>query len=80
VSIAAGTDNTFAITNSGKAYAWGFSGTFQTGLGTDDDVEIPTHVDNTAVRGKKLLVASAGGQFSLLGARFEEPAVNGTAH
>ncbi|KUI53484.1 Protein pim1 [Cytospora mali] len=67
VSVACGTDNSFAITEDGKAYSWGFSANYQTGQGeTEDDVEVPTLIDNTAVRDKKLVYAGAGGQFSVL--------------
>lgn len=66
-SVAAGTDNCFAITRDGKAYSWGFSANYQTGQGEqDDDVEVPTLIDNSAVHDRKLLSAGAGGQFSVL--------------
>jgi regulator of chromosome condensation len=68
VSVSAGIANSFAITDDGKAYSWGFSANYQTGQGTDDDIEVPTLVDNTAVRGKKIVFAGAGGQFSILAA------------
>jgi regulator of chromosome condensation len=64
--VSAGTDNSFAVTTDGKAYSWGFSANYQTGQGTDDDVEAPTLIDNTAVRGKQLVWAGAGGQFSIV--------------
>jgi len=76
----AGSDHCIAVDKGGKAYAWGFSTTYQTGLGTDDDVEVATQIDNTAVRGKKLVWAGAGGQFSVIaGIAGEEttPKVNG---
>ncbi|XXG98634.1 hypothetical protein Hte_004960 [Hypoxylon texense] len=63
---AVGTDTTIAITPGGQAYSWGFSENYQTGLGTSDDVEIPTLIDNSAVRGEKLVWAGAGGQYSML--------------
>ncbi|EFX00743.1 ran exchange factor prp20 [Grosmannia clavigera kw1407] len=66
VHVNAGTDNSFALTEDGKVYSWGFSGTYQTGQGTTEDIETPTLIDNTAVREKKIVHASAGGQFSLL--------------
>ncbi|KAK7747479.1 hypothetical protein SLS53_001734 [Cytospora paraplurivora] len=67
VSVACGTDNSFAVTEDGKAYSWGFSANYQTGQGeTEDDIEVPTLIDNTAVRGKKIVFAGAGGQFSVL--------------
>ena len=64
--MAAGTDNSFALTDDGKVYSWGFSANYQTGQGTSDDIEIPTLIDNTAVREKELVYAGAGGQFSIL--------------
>lgn len=78
VSVAAGTDNNFAITKDGKAYSWGFSSNYQTGQGTIDDIHTPTVIDNTAVRGKKLISAGAGGQYSVLtGIAEDVPKVNG---
>ncbi|CAK7238355.1 hypothetical protein SEUCBS140593_010583 [Sporothrix eucalyptigena] len=65
-NVNAGTDNTFALTSDGKVYSWGFSGNYQTGQGTTDDIELPTLIDNTAVRDKKLVFAGAGGQFSIV--------------
>ncbi|KAL1888042.1 hypothetical protein Sste5346_009840 [Sporothrix stenoceras] len=67
-AVNAGTDNSFALTRDGKVYSWGFSGNYQTGQGTTDDIETPTLIDNTAVREKKLVFAGAGGQFSILAA------------
>ncbi|OTB08950.1 hypothetical protein M426DRAFT_316243 [Hypoxylon sp. CI-4A] len=64
--VAASSDTTIAITPDGKAYSWGFSENYQTGLGTTDDVEIPTSIDNSAVREEKLVWAGIGGQYSML--------------
>lgn len=72
VTATCGTDHTIAITTDGKAYSWGFSANYQTGQGTDDDIEVATLIDNTAVRGKKLVYAGAGGQYSVLGAVAEQ--------
>lgn len=66
ISVAAASDNSFAVARDGKAYSWGFSSNYQTGQGTIDDIETPTHIDNTAVRGKKIIAAGGGGQFSIL--------------
>jgi regulator of chromosome condensation len=71
VQVACGHDNSFAITKDGKAYSWGFSANYQTGQGSDDDVEEATLIDNTAVRDRKLVWAGAGGQFSILAAHRE---------
>lgn len=66
--VAAGTDNSFALTKDGKVYSWGFSANYQTGQGTTDDIEVPTVIDNTAIRGRKITWAGAGGQYSMLAA------------
>jgi len=78
-SVAAGSDHSIAIARDGKAFSWGFSTNYQTGLGiADDDVEVATHIDNTAVRGKQLVWAGAGGQFSVIaGLAGKETQVNG---
>lgn len=77
VTAAAGSDHCIAIDKEGKAYSWGFSTTFQTGLGTDEDVEIATVIDNTAVRDKKLVWAGAGGQFSVIAGLANPSLTNG---
>lgn len=66
VSVAAGTDHTLVVSRDGKAYSTGFSASYQTGQGTDDDVEMFEVIDNTAVKEKKLVYAGCGGQFSVL--------------
>ncbi|KAJ2897570.1 hypothetical protein MKZ38_004555 [Zalerion maritima] len=65
-AVFAGTDNSFALTEDGKSYAFGFSTAYQTGLGTDEDVATPTLVANTAVKNHKIMWAGCGGQFSIL--------------
>lgn len=65
-AVAAGSDNSFAISKDGKAYSWGFSSNYQTGQGTIEDIKTPTQIDNTAIRGKQIIGAGAGGQFSIL--------------
>ncbi|RDL41846.1 putative ran exchange factor prp20 pim1 [Venustampulla echinocandica] len=64
--VAAGSDTCVILGDDGKAYSWGFSTNYQTGLGTDEDVKTVQHVDNTAVREKKLVFAGVGGQFGVL--------------
>jgi regulator of chromosome condensation len=78
VCASAGSDHGIAVAKDGKAYAWGFSTTYQTGLGTDEDVELATQIDNTATRGKKLVWVGCGGQFSILAGLANAPLVNGT--
>ncbi|KAI6750367.1 hypothetical protein HG530_014648 [Fusarium avenaceum] len=78
VAVAAGTDNNFAVDSEGKVFSWGFSSNYQTGQGTIDDIHTPTVIDNTAIRGKKIIGAGAGGQYSVLfGEADNTPATNG---
>ncbi|GES58538.1 Ran exchange factor Prp20/Pim1 [Aspergillus terreus] len=67
VFVEAGPDHTFAITNKGAAYSWGFNTQCQAGQGRIDEVERPTLLQNKHVNGKKLVCAAAGGQFSIIG-------------
>jgi len=71
VAGACGPDHTIVIDEAGKAYSWGFSANYQTGQGTDDDIEVPTMIDNTAVRETKLTWAGCGGQYSMLASKKE---------
>ncbi len=73
--VAAGTDTSFVIDDAGRAYSWGFSANYQTGQGTDDDIDVPTLIANTAVKGRQVVWAGAGGQYSVLAA--ETPEQNG---
>ncbi|KAI1503463.1 regulator of chromosome condensation 1/beta-lactamase-inhibitor protein II [Biscogniauxia marginata] len=75
--VAAGTDTSFALEESGKVYSWGFSANYQTGQGTTDDIEVPTHIDNTALRGRKIIWAGAGGQYSIVAAEHGSQLPNG---
>jgi regulator of chromosome condensation len=70
--VATGVDTCIAVDDGGKAYSWGFSTNYQTGQGSDEDVAKARHIDNTAVRGKKLVFAGVGGQFGVLGGIHEE--------
>lgn len=71
VKVAAGTDHSFAITKDGKVFSWGFSANYQTGQGTTEDIKVPTLIENTAIRDRKIIFAGAGGQYSILGAEQE---------
>jgi regulator of chromosome condensation len=63
--VSAGPDHSLAVGKDGRIWSWGFSVNYQTGQGTDEDIDVATVVENTAVRGKKLTWAGAGGQFSV---------------
>ncbi|KAI1823516.1 RCC1/BLIP-II [Xylaria intraflava] len=77
--VAAGTDTSFAIDARGRLFSWGFSANYQTGQGTMEDVEVPTVIDNTAIRDREMVWAGAGGQFSMAAAEHgpDSPAVAG---
>ncbi|KAJ5945824.1 hypothetical protein N7454_002663 [Penicillium verhagenii] len=62
----AGTDHSFVITESGKAYSWGFNAQSQAGQPGLDEVEKPTLLHSKHLEGKKLVSAAAGGQFSII--------------
>lgn len=64
----AGSDHTYLINDQGHAYSWGLGATNQLGLGDTKDISLPTHIDNTAVRGRKLEWSGCGGQYSMLAA------------
>lgn len=75
--VAAGTDTSFAIDEAGKVYSWGFSANYQAGQGTTDDIEVPTVIDNTAIRDRRIVWAGAGGQYSAIAAEAEDNVPNG---
>ena len=67
VRVAAAGDQSFAVTEDGEAYSWGFNDNYQCGQGeTDGDIDEATLLANTAVKGKKIIMAGSGGQFSVL--------------
>ncbi|KAK6454190.1 pheromone response pathway [Scheffersomyces xylosifermentans] len=67
-AIGTGSHNSFAVTEDGFVYAWGFGDTYAPGLGPlDDDVEKPTRIVNTATKFHNIEIIGAGGQFSVSG-------------
>ena len=64
--VAAGTDHSIALDKTGKAFTWGFSANYQTGQGTDEDIDAATMLNNTAVRDRHINWAGAGGQYSVI--------------
>lgn len=78
--VATGVDTSFAIDAAGRVYSWGFSANYQTGLGVEEDIEVPTLIDNSAIHDRVMIWAGAGGQFSMLAAKHgaqELASVNG---
>lgn len=67
-TIGVGSHHSFAVTEDGFVYAWGFSETYAPGLGNlDEDVERPTRIVNTATKYEDITMIGAGGQFSVSG-------------
>lgn len=67
-TIGVGSHHSFAVTDDGFVYAWGFAETYGVGLGPSiDDVEVPTRIVNTATKHEDILLIGAGGQFSVSG-------------
>ena len=64
--VAAGTDNSFALTKDGEAYSWGFSDGFRTGQGTELTIPEAKRIQDQALATRKLTFAGCGGQFSVL--------------
>nr|P52499.1 RecName: Full=Protein RCC1 [Candida albicans]CAA65595.1 RCC1 [Candida albicans] len=73
-TIGVGSHHSFAVTEDGVVYAWGFAETYGPGLGPSiDDVEKPTRIVNTATKNEDILLIGAGGQFSVSGGvKFED--------
>ncbi|KAK9459100.1 regulator of chromosome condensation 1/beta-lactamase-inhibitor protein II [Lipomyces oligophaga] len=69
--VACGSHHNIALAKEdGSAWTWGFGETYQVGQGpSGEDVEIPTKIENTATKGVEMILAGAGGQFSVLGGR-----------
>ncbi|CAL8100832.1 unnamed protein product [Orchesella dallaii] len=64
VLVAAGASTSYAVTEAGLLYSWGFGENFQLAAGDDDDRDVPTQCfgkPNTPINGKVVNV-SAGGQ------------------
>ncbi|EGW29988.1 pheromone response pathway [Spathaspora passalidarum NRRL Y-27907] len=67
-AIGAGSHHSFAVTDDGFVYSWGFADTYGPGLGPlDEDVEKPTRIVNTATKNEDIHLIGAGGQFSVSG-------------
>lgn len=67
-AVGTGSHHSFAITEDGVVYSWGFGDTYGPGLGPlDGDVETPTRISNTATKNIDLQLIGGGGQFSVAG-------------
>lgn len=67
-AIGTGSHHSFAITEDGVVFSWGFGDTYAPGLGPiDGDVDCPTRIVNTATKHVDIQLIGAGGQFSVSG-------------
>ncbi|KAH7122981.1 regulator of chromosome condensation 1/beta-lactamase-inhibitor protein II [Dactylonectria macrodidyma] len=66
VFVAAGIDNTIAVTRDGKTLSWGFSANYRTGLRTEDSIQVPTLLKGAGLDASRITFAACGGQFSVL--------------
>ena len=64
-SVACGGSCSFAVTNAGKAYSWGFGTNLQTGTG-EEDTWTPTEMTGKHLEGKRVLSSSSGGQHTAM--------------
>lgn len=63
---ACGATHSIVVNEDGEAFSWGVGTNYQTGLGTSEGVKLPTRIDNTAVRDRKLAFVGCGNRFSVL--------------
>lgn len=49
----------------GKVYSWGMGSNQQLGVGSDDDLLVPTLLTGQQVRDKEVICVSSGGQHTL---------------
>ncbi|KAM0427594.1 hypothetical protein ACHAPT_007555 [Fusarium lateritium] len=68
VDVGCGTDHTIFINQSGQGYSAGFGTVGQLGLGIEDDETVAKCLEGKQVKGKLLIWAGAGGQFSIAAA------------
>lgn len=66
IQIAAGTRHNFAVSASGEVFSWGVGNTSQLGLGDEEEAEVPTKVKSQAMGEYRVLLASTGGQHSVV--------------
>ncbi|KAJ8681275.1 hypothetical protein QAD02_017062 [Eretmocerus hayati] len=66
VDVAAGSAQSFAVTETGKLYAWGMGTSGQLGTGEEEDVDVPTLIESKQVKDVKILRVSGGGQHTIV--------------
>jgi len=66
VEVACGTAVTYSVNASGECFSWGMGTNGQLGTGDDEDVFEPMKMEGKQLQGKKIIVASSGGQHTVL--------------
>lgn len=67
VRIACGTRHSMAVSSTGEVYGWGYANQHQLGLGDDDEeFPAPKRIRSKDLKAYRVLLASTGGQHSLL--------------
>jgi len=78
-SVVCGESVSYAVTEEGHLYSWGFGTSLQLGVGDEDDIFVPTLVKskNLDPDTDEVLVMSGGGQHAALVVKKKDSSVNG---
>lgn len=66
VEISCANCNSYAVSDAGQAFAWGFGENHQLGTGTDEDALLPAPITAKALEGAAISHVCGGGQHTLL--------------
>ncbi|XP_066587817.1 regulator of chromosome condensation-like isoform X2 [Prorops nasuta] len=66
IDIAAGSAQSFAVTETGELYAWGMGSSGQLGTGSEDDVDSPVLIKGKDLKGKSVVKVAGGGQHTII--------------
>ncbi|XP_023246601.1 regulator of chromosome condensation-like [Copidosoma floridanum] len=66
IDVAAGTAQSFAVTNTGTLYAWGMGSEGQLGTGKEEDIYEPELINSKHVKDAFVLQVSGGGQHTII--------------
>ncbi|BFZ60325.1 hypothetical protein YB2330_001361 [Saitoella coloradoensis] len=70
-----GSHHNVAICKDGSAWSWGYSESYAVGQGnTEDDIVVPTQIENTAIKDVELIMAGCGAEFSVICGKPAAPA------
>ncbi|KAG6024056.1 hypothetical protein E4U41_001873 [Claviceps citrina] len=72
-AVACGTDHTIFINKEGVGFSTGFGSVGQLGLGNEEDVDTVQRMRGKDIKGRKLIGAAAGGQFSVVMSTADAP-------